>query len=144
MQELNLTIRKADLETIIRHCRAELPNEACGILGGRGSTVDEVYSMRNGRPSPASFEMVPEEQFRVMKGLREAGRTVVGIYHSHPAAGAVPSVRDVELAYWPETLFPNQPAAVTVIVSLIDRRAPVVKGYAITEAGVEEVPLVIT
>jgi proteasome lid subunit RPN8/RPN11 len=144
MQDIHLTIRKADLETIIRHCRAELPNEACGILGGRCGTVDEVYPMKNGRPSPASFEMVPEEQFRVMQGLRETGRTLVGVYHSHPSAGAVPSVRDVELAYWPETLFPNQPAAVTVIVSLIDRRAPVVKGYAITEAGVEEVPLVIT
>jgi [CysO sulfur-carrier protein]-S-L-cysteine hydrolase len=130
-----------DLESIINHCRREYPNEACGILAGAAGRVEKVYPVRNARPSPVSYEMDPEEQFRVMKDIRDAGFAMVGIFHSHPASPAYPSGIDVEKAYWPETLFPNYPEAVYVIVSLMDRRHPVVKGFSIVEGTVNEVLL---
>ncbi len=99
--------------------------------------------MRNVRPSPVSYEMDPEEQFRVMKDIRQAGLVMVGTFHSHPGGHAYPSGIDVERAYWPGTLLPNYPDAVYIIVSLADRANPVVKGYGIDGEKVSEVDLAI-
>jgi proteasome lid subunit RPN8/RPN11 len=138
-----LTVGRTDLQKLIDHCAAALPNEACGILAGRDGRVEKVYSMRNVRPGPASYEMDPEEQFRVLKDIRQAGLALAGIYHSHTTSPAYPSGIDVERAYWPGTLFPNYPEAVYVIVSFRDRTAPVVKGFAINDGNVTEAPVLI-
>ena len=136
-----LIIRKADLGKVIDHCNAGYPNEACGILGGRDGRVERVYCMSNARPGPVSYEMEPEEQFRVMKELRQAGIEMIGLFHSHPGGRAYPSSVDVEKAYWPGTTLPNYPEAVYVIVSLMDRANPEVRGYCINEGTIREVPL---
>lgn len=136
-----LKIRASDLACVIGHCIASLPDEACGILAGRHGTVETVYAMRNARPGPASYEMEPDEQFRVMKEIRAAGRALVGIFHSHPAGPACPSPIDVEKAYWPGTLFPDVPSAVQVIVSLADRSRPVVRGFLIEDGSARETGL---
>jgi proteasome lid subunit RPN8/RPN11 len=136
-----LTITRADLQTIVGHCVAAYSDEACGILGGRNGRVEKVYCMTNARPGPVSYEMDPEEQFAVMKDIRQAGLEMVGMFHSHPGGPAYPSGIDVEKAYWPGTQLPNYPDAVYVIVSLMDLARPVVKGYAIDAGAVREVPL---
>ena len=141
VSSIALAIRKNDLKKIIDHCNAGYPDEACGILAGKDGRVERVYCMRNARPGPASYEMDPEEQFRAMKDIRQAGLELLGTFHSHPGGHACPSGIDVERAYWPGTLFPNYPGAVYVIVSLIDRRDPVVKGYLIDSGTVSEVGL---
>ena len=141
MSAITLIIAKDDLKKLIDHCNAGYPNEACGILAGKNGRVERVYCMTNARPGPATYEMDPEEQFRVMKDIREAGLQMLGVFHSHPGGQACPSGIDVERAYWPGTLFPNYPDAVYVIVSLIDRRHPVVKGYSIENGAVDEVGL---
>jgi proteasome lid subunit RPN8/RPN11 len=133
-----LVITVSGLQSIIDHCNAGYPDEACGILAGRNSRVEKVYCMANARPGPVSYEMDPEEQFRVMKDIRQAGLEMLGMFHSHPGGRAYPSSVDVEKAYWPGTQLPNYPDAVYVIVSLMDRSAPVVKGYAINEGTVLE------
>jgi proteasome lid subunit RPN8/RPN11 len=138
-----LNIRESDLHRIIGHCLAGLPDEACGILAGRGGRVERVYLMGNARPSPVSYEMDPAEQFRVLKEIREAGLGIAGIFHSHPAGPAYPSSVDVEKAYWPDTLYPNYPGSVYVIVSLLDRAKPVIKAFSIAGGAVSEVPLVL-
>ncbi len=136
-----LSITRSDLRTIIDHCNAGYPDEACGILAGRLGRVERVYCMANARPGPASYEMDPEEQFRVMKDVQLAGLEMLGTFHSHPGGQAYPSGIDVERAYWPGTLFPNYPDAVYVIVSLIDRQNTVVKGFSIDSGTVSEVGL---
>lgn len=120
-----------------------LPDEACGILGGRDGRITTVRCMRNVRPGPASYEMDPEEQFQVIKEFRRERQDLAAIFHSHPAGPAYPSGIDVERAYWPGTLFPNYPGAVYLIVSLRERNAPVVKGFTIREGSVQESRLVI-
>jgi len=136
-----LTIARHDLTTILDHCSAAYPNEACGILGGTNGRVGKVYPMRNVRPSPVSYEMDAAEQFRVMKDIRQAGLVLVGIFHSHISSPAYPSSVDVEQAYWPGTLFPNYPEAVYVILSLRDQGQPVIKGYLIRDGAVSDVPV---
>ncbi len=138
---MTLIFRNADLQSIIDHCMMGLPSEACGMMAGKDGRVEKVYCMTNAKPGPDYYEMDPEEQFRVMKDMRQAGLVMVGMFHSHPTGQAYPSSVDVEKAYWPGTELPNYPDAVYVIVSLTDRANPVVKGYSIEEGTVREVPL---
>jgi len=138
---MTLIFRNADLQDIIDHCMKGLPNESCGILGGKDGRVEKVYCMTNAKPGPDYYEMDPEEQFLVMKDMRQTGLVMAGMFHSHPTGQAYPSSVDVEKAYWPGTELPNYPDAVYVIVSLTDRANPVVKGYSIDEGTVREVPL---
>jgi proteasome lid subunit RPN8/RPN11 len=136
-----LTITRKDIRAILDHCLAGYPDEACGILAGKDGRVEKVYAMTNARPSPTYYEMEPEEQFRVMKDIRTIGLDMVGMFHSHPNGRSYPSSVDVEKAYWPGTQLPNYPDAVYLIVSLMDRAEPVVKGFSLNEGAVREVPL---
>jgi len=111
------------------------------MLGGRDGSVKKIYLMKNAKPGPDYYEMDPEEQFRVMKDIREAGLDIVGLFHSHPAGHAFPSSVDVQNAYWPGTQLPNYPSAVYVIVSLMDRAKPVARGFFIEEGKVREVTI---
>ncbi len=126
---------------MLDHGISAFPNEACGILGGKDGRVEKVYLMRNVRPSPVSYEMDAEEQFRVMKDIRREGLALVGIFHSHTTSPAYPSSVDVEQAYWPGTLYPNYPRAVYVILSFRDRERPEVRGFLIGDDRVSEVPI---
>lgn len=130
-----LTLKKADVQAIFDHCNREYPNEACGILAGRGNRVEKVYLLTSENPSPTFYQIDSQEQFRVLREMREAERDLVGIYHSHPSGRAYPSSMDVELAFYPE--------AVYVIVSLIDRRSPCMKGYTIVDGEITEITLSI-
>lgn len=138
-----LTISKDDLQRVYEHCSREYPNEACGILAGSPGAVEQVYVMTNARPGPATYEMDPEEQFRVMKAIRRSGRGIVGIYHSHPSGPAYPSGIDVERAYWPGTLFPNYPEAVYMIVSLVHPSHPAARAFTISDGRISEVGLIV-
>ena len=138
---MKLLFKKADRLSMIDHCMKGLPDEACGMLGGREGRVEKIYPMTNSKPGPDYYEMDPEEQFRVMKDIREAGLELIGLFHSHPTGQAYPSGVDVAQAYWPGTELPNYPDAVYVIVSLMDRSRPVARGFSIEEGRVSEVSL---
>jgi proteasome lid subunit RPN8/RPN11 len=141
LEMLNSTLRitNADLQAIVEHCNAGYPNEACGILAGRDNGVEKVYLMKNSKPGPDYYEMDPEEQFRIMKDIRDRGLAMVGMFHSHPSGQAFPSSMDVEKAYWPGTEIPNYPDAIYMIVSLMDRSTPVARGFSIQEGKVQEI-----
>ena len=128
-----LTIKKTDLRIIYEHCDRVYPNEACGILAGRDNRVQKVYTLASERPSPTFYQVDSKEHFRVFREMRETEMDLLSIYHSHPGGPAFPSSIDVDLAYYPE--------AVYVIVSLMDRRNPVAKGYNIVEGKITEVQL---
>jgi len=138
-----LRMAGADLGIVVEHCRRELPNEACGILGGRDGRVESVHPVQSARPSPSRFVMDPAMQFRALEEISRAGREVAGIYHSHPGGPAAPSSVDLAAACWPGTTVPNYPGAVQLIVSLQDGGAPVVKGYAAAAGVLTEVSIIL-
>lgn len=138
-----LTLTDADFQTIVEQCRRALPNEACGILAGRDGRVETVHPVKNIHPGLARYAMDPAGQFHVLEEIRRAGLELVGIYHSHPGGPALPSSVDLDGACWPGTFLPNYPGALQVIVSLQDRAAPLVKGYAMLAGSFVEVPLII-
>ena len=125
-----MQISELVLHQIIHHAKIEYPNEACGILAGTDNAVLKVYQMTNVNNSPDSYFMIPKEQLRVMKDIRQLNYEFIGIYHSHPNTEAYPSKRDVDMAYYPE--------AVYVIISLKDRDKPDVKAFRIIDGNIKE------
>ncbi len=87
------------LEEIISHCRAGLPDEACGVLAGDGDMVSAVYGLENALHSPRAFRL-PPDGYLLLAELDEAGQ-LLGCFHSHPHGVAYPSETDRREAFWP-------------------------------------------
>ena len=118
---------------MIQDALRRLPNEACGILSGGKDLAENFFAMRNTDESPLSYLMDPQEQFHVMKHIRERKEELLVIYHSHVASPAYPSSKDVQLAFYPGVYY--------VLISLQDPSRPEVKAYRIREGKVKEEPL---
>lgn len=130
-----ITLKRTDLDTLIRHAQSEYPYEACGILAGKDGVVSRIYSMTNTDGSPTTFFMNPGEQLRVFKQMRKMGIEMLGIYHSHPASSAYPSKRDCDLAYYEEASY--------LIISLSHGDRPEVRSFKIEEGKIKEEKLKI-
>jgi proteasome lid subunit RPN8/RPN11 len=117
-----MTIRRELLEEIIVHCKETYPNEACGILAGRGNTIEKVYKITNiSNNSQITYEMESAEHLRCEKEIKAEGLKIVGIYHSHPSSSAYPSQTDVMRAYWPgDPDIPLYPDACYMIIGPVD------------------------
>jgi proteasome lid subunit RPN8/RPN11 len=124
-----LGIPKEFYDAMVRQAQAEHPNECCGLLAGKDGRVTEIYKMTNTQHSPVNYLMDPREQFVAFKEMRKKGLELLAIYHSHPHTQAYPSQTDVRLAYYPE--------AVYIILSLQDRKKPVVNAYRISNSDGE-------
>ena len=124
-------------KSMISHADAGFPNEACGILAGnlkQGTTL-EFFSMKNLDESSISYFMDPKEQLLVFKKMREKGLEMTGIFHSHVASEPYPSQKDVRLAFYPEVSY--------LIVSLSDRKNPVLRSFRIQEEKITEEEIII-
>ena len=78
--------------------------------------------------------MEPMEQFTVMKEMREQGLEMSAIYHSHPQSDVHPSPKDINLAFYPDSLY--------VILSLIYEE-PAIKAFEIKNGLIREVEIFI-
>ncbi len=85
-------------QEMVEHCRAERPNEACGILAGRDGLVTSVFKMTNALASPVRYRLVPIEQLRVQNEIDERDLEEVAPFHSHTRTEAYPSPTDVKEA----------------------------------------------
>lgn len=130
-----LILKKEFLKEIIAQCKAEFPNEACGILAGKASSASKVFEMKNIDNSPQSYFMDAKEQLNVIKEIRQSGLEMIGIYHSHVANEARPSSHDIEMAFYPEASY--------VIVSLKNMDNPSVRAFKIKEGKVSEEEIII-
>jgi len=89
----------ATLETRMRaHAERAYPDECVGALLGLGSEVLDVLPLENSASERgASFELTAREYLRAEEVAAAHGLEVLGLYHSHPDAPAVPSARDAEV-----------------------------------------------
>lgn len=134
-------IRAELLQQVIDAARADVPNEACGLLVSdrhfaEGGTPARYVPLRNAASSPYRYMIDPREQLQVWMQLEEAGEAVWALVHSHVASVAEPSATDVGLAFYPDSLY--------VICSLMDPVAPTVRAWSIRDGAVAEVPLLVT
>lgn len=117
---------------IERHALESRPQECCGLLSGKNGLITDVHPLRNDADRPETrYFASPEDLFSAMRRIREAGQTLLGIYHSHPRAQPYPSAADVEMAFYPEAIY--------FIISLepkIDLRAFRIEGMRIESVNV--------
>jgi [CysO sulfur-carrier protein]-S-L-cysteine hydrolase len=122
------------IDEMVAHAREDLPNECCGMIGGRDGEAASVVRVENAAASPLRYEMEPQAQYNALKQIEDAGEDLVGIYHSHTRSAAYPSQTDVnEAVMWPEQVY--------VIVSLEHDDAPDVKAYSLKEMKIADVEL---
>ena len=84
---------------ILAAARRQAPREACGLLVGRAldgvTEVERHAAAGNVHERPEDrFRLAPEDFLAAERKARAAGLSVVGFWHSHPAAAAEPSAVD--------------------------------------------------
>ena len=125
------------IDEMIAHAREDLPNECCGMIGGRDGEATKVVRVENTAASPLRYEMDPQGQYNALKSIEDADEELVAIYHSHTRSAAYPSQTDVnEAVMWPEQVY--------VIVSLADADAPDVKAFLLEGLKIADVELDVT
>ena len=86
------------------HVAQITPMEACGLLGGFNSRVEEVVPIQNVAQNQYRFRMDPSEQVRTMFDFEDRGLDLLAIYHSHPSGPEGPSQLDLKDAAYPEAI----------------------------------------
>lgn len=124
-----IRISRENYNKMVEHARAELPNEACGLIGGmqegEDKVVMEVYLLTNLDHSSEHFSLDPGEQLAAIKDMRAKGIRPLGNWHSHPETPSRPSREDKRLAY--------DSSASYMILSLMDREKPVLNSFHISK-----------
>jgi [CysO sulfur-carrier protein]-S-L-cysteine hydrolase len=120
---------------MIEHARSEAPNECCGMIGSRDGEAVRLYRATNAAASPLRYEIEGAEQLRIYNEIEDAGLELGAIYHSHTRTEPYPSQTDINLAFYPESLY--------VIVGLAGSE-PDVRAFTIRGGEVAEAELVVT
>lgn len=130
-----ISLKKSDYEEMLSNALENLPDEACGLLGGRidddgNKTVEKVYLLTNIDHSNEHFSLDPKEQLAAVKDMRANGIVPLGNWHSHPESPSRPSEEDKRLAY--------DKTASYMILSLMNKEAPVLKSFKIDRTNAEQ------
>ena len=129
-----MKISQGLVDEMVAHAREDVPNECCGMIGGRDGTAEKVVRVKNSAASPLRYEMDPQGQFDALKEIEADGCELLAIYHSHTKSAAYPSQTDVNQAQnWPEQIY--------VIVSLADDDAPDVKAFTLADLQIADAEL---
>ncbi|HET9606057.1 MAG TPA: M67 family metallopeptidase [Nitrospira sp.] len=160
----DLSIPQQILDDLVAHARELDPFECCGFLAGTNNTVTRVYRIKNvvsldGAAQAASFDdakvehlsrlspeeraeiafiMDAQEMFQAVKDMRKQGLTLQVVYHSHPHDPARPSITDIKIATeWEDNWSRlNLALPIYMLVSLMDKARPEVRGYWIKNGSV--------
>jgi len=114
-------MRAAALDEVVAHAREEAPRECCGLLLGVANRVESAFRARNALDSFTSYLVEPEDHFAAIRAARSRRLAVIGAYHSHPAAPADASPRDIAEAAYPDFIY--------LIVALGSAGPPDVRAY---------------
>lgn len=106
-----LRISRGLVEEMVAHCRADHPDEACGVIAGPEGfdSPTRFIPMVNAARSPTFYEFDSGDLLRLYRDLDDRGEEPVVIYHSHTATEAYPSRTDISYA--------SEPMAHYVLVS---------------------------
>jgi proteasome lid subunit RPN8/RPN11 len=137
-----LKLTQEQFAQIVEQGRAGKPLEICGLLGGRTENdthiVETVYPISSDDQSPLTYTLNAKEHLLAEKDIRTRGLQVVGIYHTHPATVAYPSVTDVARAHWGEWNDLLYPDVSYLIVSLRDPANPEPHSFKINGRRIPE------
>ena len=130
-----LVLSVDQVERLMAHAQAELPNEACALLGGDRLTgiATSVHLTRNLLASQLRFEVDPRDLVRTVMALDAADVALLAVFHSHTRSPAVPSPADVRESHY---------HAFHLIASLADVERPL-RAWQIEEGVAREVSLTV-
>jgi len=126
---------RALLDDVVAHALADAPNECCGMIAAVDGSAVAVHRAANAAASPLRYEIDGTEQYRIQTPIEDTGHEPGAIYHSHTRSAPYPSQTDVNLAFYPDSLY--------VIVGVEQRDAPDVKAYTIVDGRIAEAELEI-
>lgn len=132
---LLLKIPESISNTLLDTARQQAPLEACGLLAGKDGEIKRFYQMTNVDKSSEHFSMVLEEQFSVIRDVRQRGLDLMAIWHSHPFTPARMSAEDIRLAYTPGVVY--------LITSLVVPEKNAHHGFIIEDNSPKEIPILI-
>ncbi len=93
-------------ERIVAHARESAPNEACGLLAGRGGAATRLIRCANAHETPTTrYRIDPREQLRAFRELDDRNEELLAIYHSHPASQPYPSPTDRAESHYPDAVY---------------------------------------
>jgi proteasome lid subunit RPN8/RPN11 len=119
---------------LLAHAREEAPNECCGMIASDGERAVSVHRATNAAASPLRYEVDGSELLRITDEIDEAGLDLGAIYHSHTRSPPYPSQTDINLAFYPDSLY--------VIVGL-STEDPELRAYTIRDGQVAEAEIVV-
>src|SRR3712207_3182150 len=91
-----------------------------------------VHRVRNSAASPLRYELDGMEQYRIQTAIEDAGHELGAIYHSHTRSDPIPSQTDINLAFYPDSLY--------VIVG-VKAEEPDVRAWRIVDGRYDEAEL---
>jgi proteasome lid subunit RPN8/RPN11 len=130
-----MRISQALYDEMVAHARADAPNECCGMIASRDGEAIKVYPAENAAASPLRYEIDGAEQYRIQMAIDDEGLELGAIYHSHTRSVPYPSQTDINLAFYPDTVY--------VIVGLAGDE-PEVKAYEIRDGRVADAELTVS
>lgn len=94
-------------EALLAHARAELPNEACGLVSGSlaAARARAFHPARNLHASSRRYSIHPEDLVRITYAIDGDGEDVLAVFHSHTRSPAVPSATDLRQATHPDAYY---------------------------------------
>jgi proteasome lid subunit RPN8/RPN11 len=134
MYPTSISIQRDQWQAMLTHVSDSLPEEACGLLSGKGERVSKVLTVDNIDRSPYHFTMDPHQQVEALLSIEENDEELIGIYHSHPLGPASVSQRDVKQAAYPE-------AAILIWFKLENEWH--CRAFAMLPDGPREIPILI-
>ncbi len=103
------------------------------MIGGREGVLTTLHRITNRAEGNRLYMMDDEELFAVMRELTHRNEDPLVIYHSHPESPAFPSKTDVEMAFYPDSIY--------MICSLENPEKPYLRAFTIVDEHIEEVAI---
>lgn len=129
-----LTLPSALGDALLDEARGAGAVEICGLIAAGEAHAPVRYPIANRAARAADrFDMDAADQIAAFKTIREAGQTLVAIYHSHPRGEAEPSIHDRRGHSYPEAL--------ALIVAPAAVRAARIRAWAMQASAPVEVTI---
>lgn len=99
MSPTTLCLRQELGQQLLATARAALPDECCGFIL-QGKQGQYLQAMRNSAAQKErAFAIAAQEQLELWRTARARQERIIGLYHSHPCAAAIPSRHDLAMAH---------------------------------------------
>jgi proteasome lid subunit RPN8/RPN11 len=135
----HVALTAALVEALVQHARAEYPNEMCGVIVGdrpaaEGGRALRWEPARNRASSPMRYDINPDDLYRLTVETDDAGEAFWAIVHSHTHSAPRPSLTDIGLAFYADSIY--------LLVSLADPE-PSLAAWRIVGGEVFQVELLV-